>query len=205
MSALAFLKWPFGHCLLMEMTVSASTRAPRKSPSSRRVAERLETTVESSSRSIPEVSHAGLCAAMFAAILYFASASFILLSLYKFYAQGMIKTWARQREVRRQTFPSSFIFVIALESCCCTTLGGGGQRKAGFVSRIFEMRLTALKSVLQSLHFSSLWELQKANAPLGPPTVRSTGLKSASMRACMTGSGCGKACGGPGICGCGCG
>ena len=84
-SALAFLKWPFGHCLRMDITVSASTSAPRKSPSSRRAAERLDMTSESSSRKTPDVSHAGLWTAMLAAVLYLASASLVLRSLYKFY------------------------------------------------------------------------------------------------------------------------
>ncbi|OAX41041.1 hypothetical protein K503DRAFT_551002 [Rhizopogon vinicolor AM-OR11-026] len=186
----------------MEMTVSASTRAPRKSPSSRRAAERLDMTVESSSRSTPEVSQAGLCTAMLAAVLYLARASLALLSLYKLYGRKSTRHARVQREIH--TLPSSFITATAWESFCCTTFGGGGQRKAGFVRRILEMRLRAMKSRLQSLHFSSLWVLQKANAALGPPTVSSTGLKSASMRACMTGSGW-EGCMGRCICGGGCG
>lgn len=138
------------------MTVSASTSEPRKSPSSRRAAERLDTTVESSSRSTPEVSHAGLCTAMLAAILYFASASLNLVSLYRRYMRKRSTRHTRDKTKRAHTFPSSFIFVTAWESFCCTTFGGGGQRKAGFVSRILEMRLRAMKSALQSLHFSSL-------------------------------------------------
>ena len=95
----------------------------------------------------------------------------------------------RNKESKRQTFPSSFMLATACESFCCTTVGGGGQRKTGFETKIFEMRFRAMKSTSHSLHFSSLWGLQKANAALGPPTTRSTGLKSASMRACMTGFG----------------
>ena len=68
-NALAFLKCPLLQFLLSAMTVSASTRAPMKSPASKKAAERLYITVESSSRMKVFDSQGGRWIAKLAAIV----------------------------------------------------------------------------------------------------------------------------------------
>jgi len=64
-----------------------------------------------------------------------------------------------------------------------------GQRRLGFLTSSFAIRLRLIKSISQSVHFSKECFSQRATELSGGPVVRVTGRKSCSIMSWSAGSG----------------
>ena len=89
----------------------------------------------------------------------------------------------RESSAQTPTFPSSLVTLITWESFWEMTVGGGGHRRFGFVANSLVSLFRRVKSKPFSSSASSEFAPERTKLPSGPPSLRFTGLKSASMTA----------------------